>query len=82
MKRLRLWIFGPGSGHDTYRRAIELADEVTKIMRDRATRRDPLKAVLVDLLFQTHDPALVADAYEMSQESRIYKGPSLNGSGH
>jgi hypothetical protein len=81
--KLFLWLFGPTSGPDNYRRAISLADEVIQTMRHRANQRDPLKAVLADLLFQQHDPALVADAYEMSQEARIYKGPggNFNGSG-
>lgn len=70
---LRTWLFG-AKERDEFKRAIALADEVTKLMRDRAVRRDPLKAVLTDLLFHNHDPALVADAYEISQEARIYKG--------
>lgn len=78
--RLRIWLFG-SNGPDSYSRAIKLADEVTQIMRDRINQRDPLRSVLADLLFQPHDPALVADAYQMSQESRIYKGPAINGSG-
>jgi hypothetical protein len=79
--KLRFWLFGPTSDPDNYSRAIKLADEVIQSMRERANQRDPLKAVLADLLFQQHDPALVADAYEMSQEARIYKGPGINGSG-
>lgn len=71
---LRSWLFGDTNGHDKYTHAIDLADEVTQLMRDRAVQRDPFKAVLSDLFFQTHDPALIADAYEVSQESRIYKG--------
>lgn len=81
--KLRAWLFGRTEGQGNYGRAIDLADELISIMRDRANRRDPLKAVLADLLFQQHDPALIADAYEMSQEARIYKGPggNVNGSG-
>lgn len=71
---LRSWLFGDTNGYDKYTHAIDLADEVTQLMRDRAVQRDPFKAVLSDLFFQTHDPALIADAYEVSQESRIYKG--------
>lgn len=71
---LRSWLFGKSSGHEKADRAISLADEVTRLMRDRAVQRDPLKVVLVDLFFHTHDPALIADAFEMSQEARIYKG--------
>lgn len=68
------WLFGNGNGHDKYQQAIDLADEVTLMMRSRNLQRDPFKPVLADLLFKDHDPALVADAYEISQESRIYKG--------
>lgn len=71
---LRTWLLGEPKHRDSFRRAMALADEVTQLMRDRAVRRDPLKAVLTDLLFHNHDPALVADAFEMSQEARIYKG--------
>jgi len=70
----RRWLFGEPEDRDAFRRAIALADEVTQLMRERASRRDPLKVVLVDLLFHNHDPALIADAFEMSQEARIYKG--------
>lgn len=79
--KLFIWLFGPTRGPDSYSRAISLADEVIQIMKDRANQRDPLKAVLADLLFQHHDPALVADAYQISQESRIYKGPGGNTNG-
>lgn len=71
---LRTWLFGEPREREAFRRAMALADEVTLLMRDRAVRRDPLKVMLVDLLFHNHDPALVADAFEMSQEARIYKG--------
>lgn len=68
------WLFGNGNGHDKFQRVIDLADEVTQLMRDRAVQRDPFKTVLSELFFHTHDPALIADAYEISQEARIYKG--------
>ncbi len=71
---LRRWLFGEPKGRHEFRQAIALADEVTQLLRDRAVRRDPLKAILADLLFHNHDPALIADAFEMSQEARIYKG--------
>lgn len=67
---LRSWIFGGSS--EKYDQAMSMADEVTRLLREKD--RDPFKAVLTDLLFHTHDPALVADAYEISQEARIYKG--------
>lgn len=72
---LRSWLFGGASGHAKADQAINLADELTEKMRQRANQRDPFKAVLADLFFQAHDPALIADAYEISQEARIYKGP-------
>lgn len=71
---IRSWLFGDDSGNEKYERAIGLADEVTRLMRSREVQRDPLKPVLADMFFATHDPALVADAFEISQESRIYKG--------
>ena len=71
---IRSWLFGEESEHEKYDRAISLADEVTGLMRSRAVQRDPFKAVLADLFFTTHDPALIADAFEISQESRIYRG--------
>jgi len=71
---LRTWLFGEPKERDAFNRAIALADEVTQLLRDRAARRDPLKAILADLIFHNHDPALIADAFEMSQEARIYKG--------
>lgn len=72
---LRSWLLGKSNGHRKADEAINLADELTMKMRERANQRDPFKAVLADLFFQSHDPALIADAYEASQESRIYKGP-------
>ena len=71
---LRSWLFGETNGRDTYSHAMDMADEVTKLMRDRAVQRDPFKPVIAELLFHTHDPALIADAYEISQEARIYRG--------
>lgn len=74
---LRSWLFGATS--EKFDRAMILADEVTRLMRERDVQRDPFKPILADLLFQTHDPALVADAYEISQESRIYKAAFAGG---
>ncbi len=67
---LRRWLFG--GPPDEFHRAMALADEVTQLIRER--RRDPFRSVLADLLLHQHDPALIADAFEMSQEARIYKG--------
>jgi hypothetical protein len=72
---LRSWLLGQNKGHHKADEAINLAEELTLKMRERANQRDPFKAVLADLFFQAHDPALVADAFEISQEARIYKGP-------
>ena len=71
---LRSWLFGEDGLSEKYERAISLADEVTMLMRSREVQRDPLKVVIAELFFQTHDPALIADAFEMSQEARIYRG--------
>jgi hypothetical protein len=68
----RSWLFGGRS--EKYDQAMVMADEVERLMRQREMQRDPYRPVLVDLLFQAHDPALVADAYQISQESRIYRG--------
>lgn len=66
---------GKGSASNPkYQRAIDLTDEVIEAFRDRAKSPDPFRAVLADLFLQHHDIALVADAFEASQESRIYKG--------
>lgn len=59
-----------------YARAMALTSEVEEKMRERAASPDPVRAMLADMWFQNHDVALVADAYEASQESRIYKGPT------
>lgn len=72
----RSWLFGEHSKAD---RAIALADEVTQLVRDRGKQRDPIRAIMADLFFHRHDVALIADAYEMSQESRIYRGPEALG---
>jgi hypothetical protein len=72
--KLRSWLFGEDAGNEKYERAISLADEVTRLMRSREVQRDPFKVVIAELFFQTHDPALIADAFEISQEARIYRG--------
>ena len=71
---LRSWLFGKNAGNEKYERAIGLADEVTRLVRSREVQRDPLKVVVAEMFFHTHDPALIADAFEISQEARIYKG--------
>lgn len=57
-----------------FHRAMELADEVTTKMRERAASPDPFRALMADLFLQHHDIALVADAFEAAQEANIYKG--------
>jgi hypothetical protein len=61
---------------DKYERAIALTDEVTEKMRERAASPDPFRSLMADLFMQHHDIALVADAFEVAQESRIYQGRS------
>lgn len=68
---LRKWIFGD---HKKADRAIALADEVTQLVRNRESDRDPFIAIVSDVFFHKHDIALIADAYEIAQESRIYRG--------
>lgn len=66
----------PRAPHDEkYRHAIALTDELTEAMRERAASPDPFRALMADLFLQHHDIALIADAFQISQESRIYKGP-------
>lgn len=63
-----------GVGHERHDQVLDLADEVTGLIRQRA--QDPLRKTLIELLLSHHhDPVLIADAFEASQESRIYKGP-------
>lgn len=58
-----------------FQRALAATEEVTEAMREKAASPDPIRALLADMFLQNHDIALVADAYEASQEARIYKGP-------
>lgn len=61
--------------NEKYEHAIRLTDEVTDKMRERAASPDPFRALMADLFLQHHHIALVADAFEVSQESKIYRGP-------
>ncbi len=70
----RTWLFGEPKAREEFQRAMDLTGEVIQLVRDRSFQRDPMKLVLVEMIFHNHDPALIADAYEMSQEARIYKG--------
>lgn len=58
-----------------YDLAMKTADETIKRLRAARESNDPIRALLADVFFQNHDTALVADAYEAAQESRIYQGP-------
>lgn len=57
-----------------FEEASRIADETINHLRQARKSHDPIRALLADIYFQNHDTALIADAYEMSQESRIYKG--------
>lgn len=59
----------------TYDLAMRTADETIQRLRAARESNDPIRALLADVFFQNHDTALVADAYEAGQESRIYMGP-------
>lgn len=64
-------------------RTVRLADEVTKEIRERAKSPHPFRLVMIEMIFGPNavvDPALVGDAYEIAQESRIFLGPP-NGHG-
>lgn len=65
-----------------YYRAMRLADEVTNKIRERAGSQSPFREALAEMLLgrTPDDPALIADAFEVVQESRIFKGPP-NGAG-
>lgn len=72
---LRSWLLGEANGFDKADEAISLADELTAQMRERTASPDPIRALLADMYLQRHDVALVADAFEAAQESRIFHGP-------
>lgn len=59
--------------------AIALTKEVSDKIRERANSIHPFRGVLTDLLIGPQavvDVTLIADAYEMSQEARIFHGPN------
>jgi len=85
MKRMKQWLMDrlapPAPPADpTFDAAMQITDEVTEIIRERKKEFHPFRSILAELLLrQQHlDPALIADAYEAHQESRIYRG-RLNG---
>lgn len=65
-----------------YHRTMRLADEVSDKIRERAESQSPFRAALSEMLLgqRPADPVLIADAFEVAQESRIFRGPP-NGSG-
>lgn len=65
----------PDPSDEKYHRAVELSDELIKTMREQNESSDPFRALLAGLFLQHHDPKLVADAYEISQEAKIFRGP-------
>lgn len=69
------WSPREASASTKYDIAMRTADETIQRLRAARESKDPIRALLADVFFQHHDTALVADAYEASQESRIYKGP-------
>lgn len=60
----------------TFDQAMRLSDEVLAEIRERTHSSHPFRAVLVDLIFGPHsrDPFVIGDAFELMQESRIYRG--------
>lgn len=83
MTRLMQWVraqFGNTPKADRadhrYEAAILLADEVTAKMRERANSIHPFRQVLSEMLFtqQPRDPFVIADAYEVMEESHIFRG--------
>lgn len=64
-----------------YDAAMGLSDEVLTKIRERSDEPNPFRVVLSSLLLGTrYDTALVADAFEIAQESQIFRGPP-NGHG-
>ncbi len=64
---------------DSFDRAMHLTQEVRDLIKERAKSAHPFRQVLGDLLLRPQanvDVALLADAYEMSQEARIFHGPN------
>lgn len=61
---------------EKYERAMRLSQEVRDTLRE--TAEDPFTVIALDLargVFQNGaDPALVADAYEVLQEAKIFHG--------
>lgn len=84
----RWWYGKPGPERPdpvdaSYDRAMRLTDEVRSQIRERAQSTHPFRRVMVDLLLGPQavvDTALIADAFEISQEARIFHGPP-NGHG-
>lgn len=62
---------------EKYEHAMRLSEEVRATLRE--TAEDPFTVIALDLargVFQGGaDPALVADAYQAIQESKVFHGP-------
>ncbi len=59
--------------------ALSLTNEVSEKIRERSKSIHPFREVLMELLIRPQavvDVALVADAFEVMQESRIFHGPN------
>lgn len=67
-------IMGRPPAESAYEQASRVADETINHIREARKSNDPIRALLADIYFQNHDTALIAEAYEQSQESRIYLG--------
>lgn len=89
MKWIPQWLTGrtveaddPSQTDAAYHRTMRLADEVSDKIRERAGSQSPFRAALSEMLLgkRPDDPVLIADAFEVAQESRIFRGPP-NGSG-
>lgn len=88
MNRIMQWWRGPprpaqpDPADIKFAQAMRLTDEVRSKIRGLLKVPHPFRMTLAELLLQPQkvDVALVADAYEMLQEARIFYGPP-NGRG-
>lgn len=61
----------------SYAEAMQVAGEVKNQIRERAQSANPFRKVLAEMLLgHPDDPALIADAFEVTQEARIFHGPA------
>lgn len=66
-----------GMSDARYGHAMQLTDEVSDRIRERAGSKSPFRTVLAEMLLgrSPDDPALIADAFQVTQEARIFHGP-------